>query len=107
MHSAIKTERQLILNALLSTDVSIIYAQAWFEMKNKWKFKPNSRTEELSWCKRNLISLIGINQVAELVKELTARLARFNIRPLRKLIHRYVGQRMKPFLSSLPVIDFC
>ena len=59
-------------------------------MKNKWKFKPNSRSEELSWCKRNLISLVGINQVAELVKELTARLARFNIRPLRKLISRYV-----------------
>ena len=92
-----------------------IYAQVWFVMKNKWKFKLNSHTEELNWCKRNLISLIGINQVAEMVKELTARLARLNIRPLRKLIHRYVGQGMKPALfSSQPacpcntilVIDF-
>ena len=66
-------------------------------MKNKWKFKPNSRSEELSWCRRNLISLVGINQVAELVKELTARLARFNIRPLRKLIHRYNHEEYKLF----------
>ena len=51
--------------------------------------------EELSWCKRNLISLIAINQVAELVKELTSRLARFNIKPLRRLIRRYGKMAMK------------
>ena len=63
--------------------------QAWFKVKDKWRFKPNSRMEELSWCKRNLVNIIAINQVAELVKELTARLARFNIKPLRRLIRRW------------------
>ena len=57
-------------------------------MKETWRLKPDSRMEELSWCRRNLINIIGINQVAELVKELTSRLARFNIKPTRRFIRR-------------------
>ena len=53
-------------------------------MKHRSGYR-DQRNSEVQWCKRNFLSKKVLNDVAELVGELTKRLSSFNIKPTRSL----------------------
>ena len=58
--------------------------RTWMDVKHRNRYS-HMRDWEQSWCKRNFLSRRTLNEVAELVTELTKRLANFNIKPTRNL----------------------
>ena len=60
------------------------FMQAWVDMKKKHRFS-QARNSELQWCKRNFLNKRILQEVSELVAELTKRLSFFNIKPSQSL----------------------
>ena len=60
------------------------FVQMWSDMKHRYRYS-RERNWESHWCKRNFLNKKVLNDVADLVKELTRRLATFNITPTRGL----------------------
>ncbi len=56
-------------------------------MKSKGGFT-QVRNAEYQWCRRHYLQMGLLKEVAELVRELTKRLERFNIKPTRVLYRR-------------------
>ncbi len=64
--------------------VSCVSLQKWSDVKHRYRYS-RERNWEAQWCKRNFLNKKTLNDVSDLVKELTKRLARFNIKPTRSL----------------------
>ena len=60
------------------------HLQEWIKLKKGGYFRTSER-KEVSWCRDNMLHLNGLKEVAETVRDLSARLARFGIQVLRDL----------------------
>ena len=65
-------------------------SQEWIGLKNSGYFKGKERREQ-SWCSDNMLHLRGLRDVAETVRDLSSRLARFGINVFRDLANVYVS----------------